>query len=496
MKGVDNSGRAFPRYLLTGVLGAMFALCLYPVWDLEGRWFVIAIVGIALVSISMVFAGRFSNFLLIVLLFCVPLAGFAKWLFLDDYSDFIKTAAPLSGALSLGLFEFLIVGLYFAWAFRIFVLREEPMPRLEKIDAPVAVLVVSSAVSLWGAAEQPLGIFSLGHLLKHAMIYFYVSRNFKRTHLPWFMASIAFAILVEAIIGILQYGQILPPGLMRDKGAGSDRLEQLYDVTGIEDISRAHGTTYDSHALGIYLSMLMHFALVFLYKSALPARMRLGSGLLLLLGFAGLVASYSRSAWLSFAISAGFTVLVLIAWRERYALMSTIFVVAVGLITAPWVFAKLFARLFEADSDALLGRFDQYTVAWTMWRENFLFGVGAGNYNMQLEHYNMNWAIEGPVHNVILLIGSETGLFGVIAFYGLITVVLYNLWRLIRLRHEPDCRFALAAFGGLLAFTLDGLTNPLFREATVYMQFWLTVALSVALAREAKPRPPVISHMN
>ena len=449
MNSDRSSIRAFPYFLRSAALGAVFALCLYPVWGLEGRWFVIVIVAIALVSISMIFAGRFSGFLFILLLFCVPLAGFAKWIVFDDYPEDVRLASLTTGTLGIGLTDFLIAGLYGAWAFRIFLLREEPLPRLEKVDAWVALLALSYVLSLWGA-DLRLGILAIAYLLRYILVYFYVSRHFKRRHVRWFVGAIAFAIVVESVIGILQYGQVVPPGLILDKGAGSDRLELHYDVSGVEEgVIRATGTTYDSHALGTYLAMLVPFFLVFLYDSAWSVRLRLASGALLLVGFVGLVLTYSRSAWLSFAISLGVPVLVLIAWRERYVLTSAICVAVAGLITAPWVFFRVFARFFEADPAGLAARFDQYPTAWAIWRDHFLFGSGAGSYMVMLYQQNFNWAEALPVHNVLLFIGAELGFFGVVAYYGLIVVVLRRLWRLVRLRHEPDYRLALAAFAGL-----------------------------------------------
>lgn len=480
---------AFPRSALPALLGAFFAACLYAVWDLEGRWFIVTIAGICLVSLSMAFAGRFSELLLILLLLCVPLAGFAKWSFLDEgyYSEDVRSASLYTGTLGIGVLDFLIAGLYFAWAFRIFVLRSTPLPGPRQADAWVMLYTLACVVSLWGAQFLQLGAYSLQNLLKHVLVYFYVSRHFRREHLPWYLASVAVAILAEAATGLLQYQGSLPPGLILDKGAGGDLLEKQYRVPGIEDVSRATGLTYDSHSLGIYLAMLMPTPLVFLFHRALSVRMRLLNGAILLLGLATMLVTFSRSAWLGSVISLGIVVGAMLAWRERYVIQGLIGLAIAGIVGAPWIFSRFLARLVDAPRELLTARFDQFPVAWSIWRENFLFGSGAGNYMERMYRLNVNWSLPEPVHNVPLFIGAEMGLFGVVAYYGLVLSALVRLWHLARGQDPLVRRVAMAAFAGLLAYVFDGMSNPLFREPTVYMCFWITVAIGVALAAETRP---------
>jgi hypothetical protein len=483
---------ALPRFAIPVFLGALFALCLYPVWNLEGRWFIVVVVGVALVGFSMAFAGRFSELLMILLLFCVPLAGFAKWSFLDEgyYSEPVRDASLYTGTLGVGIIDFLIVGLYFAWAFRIFVLRTAPLPRLGRADFWVGLIVASYALSLWGAQFLQLGLYALEHVVKHVMVYFYLSRHLRRRHMPWFLAAMAAAVLAEAGTGLLQYRGIVPPGLILDKGAGSDLLEQQYRVPGIEDVSRATGLTYDSHSLGIYLAMLLPAALACLYYRGLPTRVRIASGVILALGLAGVVVTFSRSAWLSTVISLGVTVVALLVWRERHVLLGLIGVAVAGTFAAPWVLSKFLARLFDAPKELLSVRFEQYPIAWSIWRDNFLFGTGAGNYMERMHQLNRNWSLPEPVHNVPLFIAAELGLFGLVVYYAVVAAAIYRLWLLARGQEPLVRRVAIAGFAGLLAYVFDGMSDPLFREPTVYMHFWIVVAFSVALSAEAREHPP------
>jgi hypothetical protein len=467
--------RGFPRVLLVGALGALFAVCIHPLWNIEGRWFVVTVAALALVSTSMMFAGRFSDALLILLLFCVPLAGFKKFFFLDDYVTW-------TNALGLGIVDFLVAGLYFSWLFRVLALGNAPMPRPQAADVWPALVVLSCLLSLPGSNEPRLVVFALQNLMLHVLVYFYVSRHFKPGHVPWLLAAIGFAILVESSLAVVQNQFGVLVGLILDKGAGGENLDSQYKVPGIEDVARGTGTTYDSHSLGVFMAMVAPFALVFLYSGRLPRAARAVSGLLLLAALAGLAVSYSRSAWLFGALALAIGMAVLVHWRERNILPSLAFAGVASLAAGPWLFNKVFSRLIDAPSELLTARFEQFPVALSIWRENFLFGAGAGNYLGAVESHNLDWALDILVHNVPLYIAAEMGLFGVVAYYGLVGATVVRLWRVVRRREEPGSRLALASVLALFAYVLDGMSDPIFREPVPYLFFWIIVGISVALA--------------
>lgn len=480
MKSSDGSALFgdFPRVLLVCALGALFAVCIQPLWNLEDRWFVVTVAAVALVSISMMFAGRFSNSLLILLLFCVPLAGFKKYFFLvEDYVTWMN-------ALGFGIIDILVAGLYVAWLFRILALRSTPMPRLEAADVWPALLVLSCLLSLPGANEPHLVLFAFQNVLLHVLVYFYVSRHFKPEHVRWLLAAIGFAIVIESVLAVVQNQFGILVGLMLDRGAGGENLNtQLYTVPGIEDVARGAGTTYDAHSLGVFMAMVAPFALVFLYSSRLPRAARAASGVLLLAALVGLAVSYSRSAWLSGALALAIGVAMLLRWRERN-IVPSVAAAAVALLAAgPWLVNTVFSRLFDAPEELLAVRFEQYPVALNIWRENILFGAGAGNYVGALDRHNLDWVFNIVVHNVPLYIAAEMGLFGVVAYYGLVAATIVRLWRVVRRREEPGSRLALASLLALFVYVLDGMTDPLFREPVPYLFFWIIVGVSVALAR-------------
>lgn len=484
------------------LLGALFALGVSQLWQAETRWFVVGIVAIALAALAMATAGRYAQWLLPALMFCIPLSSLERWFFFDVVSDDQYGNVVYSGALGLGPVDLAIAGLALSWLVRTLTAPHTGRPAhgagraaaLQPADLPVLLVLAAYLASLWGTLVPALGWFSTLYLAKHLFVYFYVSRHLDERSARWLLRAIYAAIVLEVLLALLQSQFGLLQGLARDKGAGSADRQSQYEVPGIESARRAEGTAYDSHALGLYMAMLLPLPLIRLLDDARPWKQRLWLLPLVLAALVALVLTYSRSAWLSALIMllalAGW---LLLRWRNR-SVLPALAVSALPLLgLAAWAAGKIVERFSSAPAEIMTTRFEQWQVALAIWAEHPLFGVGAGNYVEALRTMNFNSALELPVHNVLLWIGAEQGLFGVLAFFSLVLLALARLLRCARRPGPLPAQLALAFAAALLAYLLDGLTNPLYREPVVFMMLWHVLAASVALPRlldAQAPAPP------
>lgn len=470
--------------LLTAALGMLFGLSIYPIWNLEGRWFFIAIVGLILVFVSLFFVARFADFLMIALFFSLPLAGFNKWFGLEGFPDRVMNAIPYSGGFGIGILDIVLAGLYANWFFRIFVTRQAPLPSLHAYDIPVLLLLAAYFLSVPGTYSITLSFFAIEYLFIHVLYYFYLSRHIQWRFMPWLLASLIFAFFLESGIGVLQSQLDMFPGLALDKGAGSETLDQQYDVPGVENTTRATGTLYDSHALGLYMTMLCCYALALVYAPFTSRGVRITCAFCCVLGVLTIIVTYSRAAWLAFAIAMGLILWVLIfIWQRMQALRGLFVVFLLSLPFVPYLLGTIVDRFANAPIDVLTVRFEQWRVAASIWQSAPWFGYGVGNYMYALREFNFNMAEELPVHNATLWMLAESGLFGALAFYLIVISTLWRFGRWILSDHDPIRWIALGAFAALIAYMFDGMSNPLFRDPVVYKLFWLSVAVSVALPR-------------
>jgi len=485
----DSSGRnillTIGQYGFPIIGGAIFALILYKLWSLPTRFLIAISIGMILVSVSAFFIKRLSDFLLVAFFFSIPFTAFIKSLFFlsQGYDERMLGILLYSGVIGVGLPDIILWALYATWFARIFITHQSPLPSLEKNDYLALLLVLAYALSIPGTSDATASIFALGYLLRFVLAYFYVSRNFDARHIKWLFIAFFTIIFFESALALFQFGTGKLIGLAMDRGAGV-RLDQQYAVPGIEHRNRATGTSYESHTFGLIMTMMVQYAFVMMASYSQRGIYRLAATVAFALAMIAILVSFSRSAWMS----CGIALLVswgthIFVWRERRIIVPSMFVGMSMLLLSPWILQIIVERFATAGGDLLQARFDQYPVAWDIWTDHFLFGYGVGNYMDALETYNMEGVIELPVHNTFLWLGAETGLLGVIAFFGLALAAMSRMWKIVKLGRDPISRLALAVFCSLLAYLLDGLTNPLYREPGIYMMFWMAIAISLAVVR-------------
>jgi hypothetical protein len=475
------------RYWITVLAGVAFALLVWKIMSLQFRYVLAISAGIVIVSVAMMAVRNLKGFLVYALIFNIPFARFSKYFFIKGQ--------PWSYAMgiSLGLAEVLIVLGCLHWFWQVFVSRKRQLPRLQKIDYFIMLLLLTQGISFLGAPNKALGIFDIVYNIKHALIYFLIAQMVKRHHLKYVIAIFLFAIFVESSIACYERltGNV---GIGFWKGAvKSSQFGTQYEVPGIEHVIRSEGTTKDSHALGLYYAMLLPIPLVFMAIPAIKPPIRIGLAGVLIMGTIGLVVTFSRSGWLSFAISSLFaTCVIVFLWRRRLAIFIPITIVLIVSILYPQGFQYIYDRLFNAPPELIETRADWNHTAFNIWRSSFLFGYGPGNYLCALQ--DLDITIFGrddlPVHNAFLHVAAELGLFGVIAFFGIIFLAMVQCFKMLKCRDPLIRGLSLVVLTALFAYVLDGITDPMFREAVPYAQLWVYLGLAMALKRLVQEQTP------
>ena len=468
------------RHGVVAILGCLFAIALYNVWALEGRWFYIVIIAIGMVAVACIAISWFSQLLMMMLMFCFTLAGFNKWLFIDFLDKDQAANQAYAGLISIGLYDFLLLGLYMSWFYRIFLTREQRLPALHSMDVWVLALVITYLISIPGSIEPILGWFSLAHLLKYVALYFYVSRNFQYRHVKWFLAAMIFAIFINTLLGSYQKYTGNLVGIALDKGAGSSELNTIYEVYKL-DTTRATGTTYDSHSLGMLMGMAFEFTFILLFWPKMKTALIWVTCITMGMAVLALFFCYSRTAWLSTLIATTTLVgIIFFRWREPKVLFVLALGVLASLIASPWLFDYIYDRFQRGTIEVFGYRYDQWVFAIKVWMEGPFFGVGVGNYMETMKTIeDFGNASPLPVHNMYIWTLCDIGIFGFIAFFGMILSAMRRLWVISGDNQTLTSCLSLAIVMSLFIFCLDGITNPIFREPMVYTLFWFFMAFAV-----------------
>jgi len=213
---------------------------------------------------------------------------------------------------------------------------------------------------------------------------------------------------------------------------------------------RAYGMTFHPNVLGGFLAVGL--ALGLSEVKTWPGR------ILWWVMLAGLLVTFSRSAWLA----AGLTVLPLAVWLYRQqpdlrkSLRITLGAAAgAGLIGGAALMAPILNRfnVFSSFSEytSISARGELMTLALQSIRQNPLTGIGAGNFPLLALQSNVHDAAHS-VHNVALLLGAEIGLVGAALWYWLWLGPIFTAGKNPRSVSAQTLSLAAAWFGvGLIA---------------------------------------------
>lgn len=389
----------------TALLGLALALAVLPLLSIA-----LLVAGL----VALLVAVAYPAYLLALLALAVP------------YGDVLRVPV---GGLSLTATEGALVGVALAWLCRCALQRAIILHR-PGVWFPIGALLTVSLLSAAGAPSLSLALkelvkwleFGLAMTLAMQLVRTEQERKAVLTVLVLVGASQALYGVAQTSSGAGPIGFLLASGTLRAFGTfGQPNPYAVYLATTLCVVT------------GIGLSLAAHDWRKLLTPFGLLLMM--GAGLLA----AGMLGSYSRSAWLALILAVG----VMIALRGRMLALlgvSTLALLALlaqsgalellpasiaGRFAGLWEMVSLFdARMAVLTSEnfAVVHRMAIWQAAWEMFQENPWLGVGPGNFDIAYPLYALpGWPqVPGHAHNFYLNLLAETGIAGLIAYVGLL----------------------------------------------------------------------------
>ncbi len=445
----------------------------------------------------------------ILIILLRPVWGLITLLALIPFSPLVSLHL---GGVRVGGMEALLALMLIAWLLRMAVRGQVVIPH-PPLLVPwlvwLGIILVSwsGALSLGATATETL------KWLEMLALYLFMAANMKRRHVPWLVASMLLAGVVQAGLGLHQFiGRVGPEGFLILDGR----------------FLRAFGTFRQPNPYAGYLGLTLPIALSLMLWSfsqtsqnpnpqsqitdhkcqitghrsqihtrvsslALSALLAAATGLIL----CGLYASQSRGAW----IGAAAAVIVVSAVRSKRA--AILFATAVTLLTivgALGAFDLLPESVVQRFADVVpvtgipniaiaevtdanfpaIERMAHWQAALNMWRDHLWLGVGFGNYPAVYPVYAIGRWLDplGHAHNFCLNVASETGLVGLLA-YGLFWLSAVALsWRAVRGSRGFQRAVAIGCLGVLVHLTVHNMVDNLFVQG-MYLQVAAVLGLLV-----------------
>jgi putative inorganic carbon (hco3(-)) transporter len=345
---------------------------------------------------------------------------------------------------------------------------------------PVVAFSAVTVVSAVSSGHPGTALLASKSLLLVAALYVTATVVRDAEDADRFVAGLTLVLTVAAGVGLLQVE--LCPG----PGAPEREPRWLY-----HRCDRAHG----------FFSIYMTLAGVLLL-GLLAGLPRLLSGpasrwgwrpVAWLVMLAGLVATYTRSAWIGFGV--GVLVVVAAVRRGRWLLVGGLVLLIVGGLAAPYQLRQRVLSIADPQHEGMRERVYMWRSGLAMWRDHPLLGVGPGGVKREYPRYALPEASKqrtSHVHNAPLQILVERGILGLAAWVWL--WVAFFVFAIRRLRRLPPTAAAARALvvGSLAAiagFLVAGLAEHNFGDSEVVMVAWSVMALPWAVEERAAPSP-------
>jgi O-antigen ligase len=292
-----------------------------------------------------------------------------------------------------------------------------------------------------------------------------------------FLSALLVVVTVAAVVGVLQ--TVACPGPAPDYGPPYWLYHRCYRARGF---------------FSIYMTLAGVLSLVLL--ASLP---RLLPGAALprwptlpwLVSLVGLLATYTRGAWMGFA--AGVLALLPMTRKGRWLLLGGLIVVGLTVLVGPQHLRERFLTMGNPDDPTVKERVYMWRSGLSMWRQHPMLGLGPGGVKREYASYALPEAVKkrtGHLHNTPLQILVERGLLGLAAWLWIWVAFIAKGLGLLRRLPEQAARERALVVGSLAAivgFLVAGLSEYNFGDSEVVMVAWALVALPW-LADPKKPR--------
>jgi O-antigen ligase len=288
------------------------------------------------------------------------------------------------------------------------------------------------------------------------------------------LSALLVVVAVAAAVGILQ--TVACPGSAPDYGSPAWLYHRCYRARGF---------------FSIYMTLagVLNLVLLANLPRILPgAAFARWLPLPWLVSLGGLLATYTRGAWLGFA--AGVLTLFPATRKGRWLLLGGLVVLGLAMLAGPQHLRQRFLTMGDPDDPTVRERVYMWRSGLTMWRQHPVLGLGPGGVKREYERFALPEAVKkrtGHVHNAPLQILVERGVLGLLA-WGWVWVAFYAeaIRRLRRLPAEAIAERALlvGSIAAITGFLIGGLSEYNFGDSEVVMVAWVIMALPWAVREE------------
>src|SRR6266446_269382 len=422
-----------------------------------------------------------QKILLAVVILDIPLQ-FGTHLFYDERVEEFGAM----GGLSISAATIALAGLYVSWFIRSLTKRNSEERRPFHISRPLLLYLAFIVMSVFVAQDPSLAVFETCLFIESLLLYVYVANCVRTRQDVLFAVSVLLAgALVEALIMISLSFTGMPGAIWG--------LPTHIHVESVErgGFMRIGGTVGSANTAAAYFSILLSAAVSLLFTN-LGRSHKLLAGAVLGFGGIALILTFSRGGWIALVVSVILFGLFLGRQRGLSLRAPIAVIVMLALLYLPF-HSLISARLLGDDKGSAESRIPLMNLAFRIIEDNPVLGVGVNNFTVVMDRYLTPEFRRGflfAVHNKYLLVFSETGIIGLLAFLAFLLDALRKGWQCWAFQDRLLSPLALGIAAGIAGHMVH-MNVDVFRGRPTQQLVWLIAGLLTAMLRMGQPRPTV-----
>ncbi len=195
--------------------------------------------------------------------------------------------------------------------------------------------------------------------------------------------------------------------------------------------------------------------------------------------------TFSRGGYLGMIAGVGIVIVLLwrkISFNKKIVLGLASAIAVIFLLTTSQSVASRFLSSFDFNEGSNTERIKNWNQGYEMFADNFLFGVGTGNYSLTI---NPTIAYRTPVyaHNLYLDIGAEMGIFALIIWIALIAATIWQLYEASKNSGNEFLRIVSAGLiGSLVWFSVHSFFDTPIYSPTILAIFTVIISLAILVS--------------
>jgi putative inorganic carbon (hco3(-)) transporter len=264
---------------------------------------------------------------------------------------------------------------------------------------------------------------------------------------------------------------------------------------------------YNDHtAYGAAIALFVPVVAGFLFGKESTSNQKFLASLALLVLLAGLYFSYSRAAWISVLVAAGFSMILLLKIKLRYIILTLGLLFCVFFYYKNEILWKLeknkqdsstnfvehVQSISNISSDASnLERINRWQSALRMFSERPFWGWGPGTYQFLYAPYqhskektiiSTNAGDKGNAHSEYIGPLAESGVIGLLSVLGIVFTTIWTGVRLFKQATDKTVkRYSLMFLVALITYWSHGVLNNFLDTDKAAVPYWGFSAILVAL---------------